>query len=155
MDQEGRTPGKRRREDAFQQPTSRIRNHQGIPSPSDSTITGTSNVSTIIQPCHQKKKQQLRQHTSEVVPRSAADEANRQQDEKEKENQKLKEQVAALKTRLELANGSGGGQTTSNLTAMSREVAKTAKKKLWKRCKFIIGDVPCTKECGSRTRLLM
>ena len=145
MDQEGRTPGKRR-EDAFQQPTSRIRNHQGIPSPRDSTTTGTSNVLTIIQPAMPaKKKAALATRKSARV--SAADEANRQQDEKEKENQKLKEQVAALKTRLELANGSGGGQTTSNLTAMSREVAKTAKKKLWKRCKFIIGEKTLRKGC--------
>ena len=79
---------------------------------------------------------------------SAADEANWQQDEKEKENQKLKEQVAALKMRLELANGSGGGQTTSNVTAMGREVlTKTAKKMLLKRCKFIIGEKTLRKGC--------
>ena len=78
---------------------------------------------------------------------SAADQANRVQDDREKENQQLKEQLAALKTQLELANAAGGGGTTTNATAMGREVTKTAKKKLWKRCKFIYGDKTLRKGC--------
>ena len=110
---------------------------------------------------HENRNQQRIDHHPAMAPKkkaaaaasrksarvSAADEANREQDEKEKENQMLKEQLAALKTRLELANGSGGGQTTSNVTAMGREVTKTAKKLLWKRCKFIIGEKTLRKGC--------
>ncbi len=109
---------------------------------------------------HDNRNQQRINHHPAMAPRkntgaptrksarvSTIDQANREQDAKEKENQELKEQLAALKTQLELANSSGGGPTTTNATALGREVTKTAKKKLWKRCKFIVGDVTLRKGC--------
>ena len=72
---------------------------------------------------------------------SAADGINREQDLKEKENQELKEKVAALETQLQVEREAAqNGKSTTNDTAMGREVAKIAKKKLWKVCKFITGD---------------
>ena len=77
---------------------------------------------------------------------SAADESNRAHDLKDKENQELKEKLAALETQLKLERAaSQHGKTTTNDTAMGREVAKIAKKKLWKVCKFITSDASLRK----------
>ncbi len=106
---------------------------------------------------HENRKQQrIEHHPTSMPPKkqktgaapsrksarvSAADEVNREQDAKDKENQALKEKVAALETQLKVERAaSQNGKTTTNDTALGREVAKIAKKKLWKLCKFISCD---------------
>ncbi len=106
---------------------------------------------------HENRKQQrIEHHPTSMPPKkqktgaapsrksarvSAADEANRAQDVKDKENQELKEKVAALETQLKVEReASQNGKTTTNDTALGWEVAKIAKKKLWKVCKFISCD---------------
>ncbi len=105
---------------------------------------------------HENRKQQrIDHHPNSMPPKkktgsapvrksarvSAADEVNREQDAKEKENQELKEKVAALETQLQVEReATQSGKSTTNDTAMGREVAKIAKKKLWKVCKFITSD---------------
>ena len=105
---------------------------------------------------HENRKQQrIDHHPNSMPPKkktgsapsrksarvSAADGANRAQDVKDKENQELKEKVAALEAQLKVEREAfQSGKSTTNDTAMGREVAKIAKKLLWKRCKFIKCD---------------
>jgi hypothetical protein len=71
--------------------------------------------------------------------------------EKEKENAELKAKLARVTKQIQLERNGKMGKQTTNQEAMSREVQKCAKQKLWKVCKFIKND----KKLRKATRFVM
>jgi hypothetical protein len=71
--------------------------------------------------------------------------------EKEKENAELKAKLARVTKQIQLERNGKMGKQTTNQEAMSREVQKCAKQKLWKVCKFIKNE----KKLRKATRFVM